>query len=38
MFTERYIRSIVVDFFRHEMVKFVKFWPFEMFRVSIGMV
>ena len=29
---------VVVDVLRHEKVKFVKFWPFEMFRVSIGVV
>ena len=32
------IPYVVVDVFRHEMVKFIKFWPFKMFRVSIGVV
>ena len=30
------IRYVVVDVFRHEIVKFVKFWPFRMFKVLIG--
>ena len=28
----------VVDVFRQEIIKFVKFWPFKMSRVLIGVV
>ena len=42
MLTERWSNYdnwyFVVDVFRHEVIKFVKFWPFEMFRVSIDVV